>query len=605
MQHYLRNYIDYYLELDSPQYAILVTGAWGVGKTHQVRKLLPECRAHYVSLFGLTTVAEIHDAVFTEVEPTLATARKYIPTLLATLSSAVQVPQLNSVTPGLCQALLRKKVKPEKVLIFDDLERCTVASPDLLGAINTYVEHHRCKVIVIAHDEKLVDGIRVQKEKLFGHTVRVFPQVDEAFSEFLTRYNPHTVRSFLSENKAQILSTFTDSQCCSLRLLRAIMDDLSRLHSTLTEEHLNNGQAMKDLISLHTPLNLEVRSGHLKETDLAYRSSSKTRHLFRSPEGRAGEDDTPAILRANRKYKDIDICDNFLNDEVILEMLIHGVYSTTKIRHSIDNSAHFLKVEAEETPSWKLVYRFDQLEDDIVAEAQRSMEDQFRRRTVENPDEFLHIFALLMMMSEQSIIEKSLQEIFEECKMYVDDLAKDRRLPRWKLETEDKDSSQDIYDGFQYWVTDTYEAYFGKLKQHIAFHRQAALESSLSDCADALLQKLRGDAVQFAELISYSPARVGRFAANAILHNIDPKNFVSAWLGNEKKKWHYVKIALEERYARNQVFDVEHEWVKKVIARMEELAKVEAGLRAFRIRRVIPRIEHFELDRAQRESESG
>ena len=289
MEQSLKHYLDYYSSLTSPEYAILVTGPWGVGKTHQVRKLLPACKSHYISLFGLTSLSEIHDAVLAEVDPTFAKAKKYLPAIMSTLSTAVQIPQLTSLTPGFYQALLRKRVKPTKILIFDDLERCSVVAADLLGAMNTYIEHHTCKVIIIAHDSNqiahdsaLVNTLKTQKEKIIGQTIRVIPDTESAFENFQSRYGCVPYNSFLTDHRKEIISIFVESKVDSLRILRSIIDDLSRLYEALDEKHLSNDQALKELVSLHGALNLEVRFGLLEEQDLVNRTSSKIRYLLRS-----------------------------------------------------------------------------------------------------------------------------------------------------------------------------------------------------------------------------------------------------------------------------------------------------------------------------------
>lgn len=39
---HLTDYLSYFQTLKSPGYAVLVTGDWGVGKTHQVRQSIPK-----------------------------------------------------------------------------------------------------------------------------------------------------------------------------------------------------------------------------------------------------------------------------------------------------------------------------------------------------------------------------------------------------------------------------------------------------------------------------------------------------------------------------------------------------------------------------------
>ena len=64
-----------------------------------------------------------------------------------------------SVTCDLDSILLLKEenseIKGNKILIFDDLERCDVKLETLLGYINYFSEHCKCKVIIIGDENKI------------------------------------------------------------------------------------------------------------------------------------------------------------------------------------------------------------------------------------------------------------------------------------------------------------------------------------------------------------------------------------------------------------------------------------------------------------------
>lgn len=66
------------------------------------------------------------------------------------------------------ECFLRQRLKPDRTIIFDDLERSSLwanQKSELLGAINHYVEHRGFRVIVICHDERIADQLAELKEK--------------------------------------------------------------------------------------------------------------------------------------------------------------------------------------------------------------------------------------------------------------------------------------------------------------------------------------------------------------------------------------------------------------------------------------------------------
>lgn len=187
MSTHLSEYLSYYRDLETPGFAVLVTGKWGTGKTYQVKQCVPEDACYYVSLFGVQTVEQLHSEVFAVAWPGLSRASGAVEKIGSTANSMGGLWSLGGMASGVVNAALKRELEPDRVLIFDDLERSNLDVKDLLGAINNYVEHQGFRVIVIAHDKKMTKKFRDMKEKTFGQTIRVEPQVEDAMNAFLER----------------------------------------------------------------------------------------------------------------------------------------------------------------------------------------------------------------------------------------------------------------------------------------------------------------------------------------------------------------------------------------------------------------------------------
>lgn len=69
------SYLSYYYQLPySPEYAVLLKGNWGAGKTWFVKNGLKETENKYlyVSLYGITSFDEIESAFFEQLHPVLS-----------------------------------------------------------------------------------------------------------------------------------------------------------------------------------------------------------------------------------------------------------------------------------------------------------------------------------------------------------------------------------------------------------------------------------------------------------------------------------------------------------------------------------------------------
>lgn len=69
MNEHIKEPLLNYTREENPGYAIMITGDWGIGKTHTITHLLPKEETHYISLYGLSSETEIHSSLFDVMYP--------------------------------------------------------------------------------------------------------------------------------------------------------------------------------------------------------------------------------------------------------------------------------------------------------------------------------------------------------------------------------------------------------------------------------------------------------------------------------------------------------------------------------------------------------
>lgn len=181
------------------------------------------------AIFGVQSVDQIHAEVIATATPWVSKTGAIIDKSAEKVTKAGGMYALAGLAPTIFNAAFRRQLKPDRILVFDDLERSAVKIKDLLGAINFYVEQQGFRVIVIAHDKKIADDFLAMKEKTFGQTIRVEPLIDEALSFFFDEIKNPIARKFLSTYRSEILDIFKSSGVPSLRVLRHIVEDVERL----------------------------------------------------------------------------------------------------------------------------------------------------------------------------------------------------------------------------------------------------------------------------------------------------------------------------------------------------------------------------------------
>jgi GTPase SAR1 family protein len=254
-------YLTYYCSLPhSPNYAIMINGPWGVGKTYLIKRFLQQHfgegkKPIYVSLYGLTTVDEIDTALFQAIYPALGWKATQVGVRIGkTLLKKF------GVDPDVKIGDLIGKFNAD-IYVFDDLERCEASKNKVLGYINEFVEHDGCKVIIIANENEIVDSeYPKRREKLIGKTLEVESAFDEAFAYFVSMIDDLEAKDLCERNAAEIGSIYTQSGLNNLRILQQTMWDFERFCRALTEKHHENADAMAALLRLLFALSFEIRS---------------------------------------------------------------------------------------------------------------------------------------------------------------------------------------------------------------------------------------------------------------------------------------------------------------------------------------------------------
>ena len=246
---HITDFLNYYCKLTSPQYAVMLKGKWGSGKTHFINKYKDVLKRNnkkfiYVSLYGVTSYDEIETKFLEVLHPKLYNKKTILAgkiakgLLKATLkvdldddgksdgSISGQVPSLNAGD------LLNTK---DYILIFDDLERCSIKINDLLGYINYFVEHQEYKVILLANDEKFKsEEYHEIKEKLIGKTFEVVSNTELAYDCFIKEIDNNKI--FL-DYKENILRIYKQSNYNNLRVFRQVILDFDRFYNEILKQH--------------------------------------------------------------------------------------------------------------------------------------------------------------------------------------------------------------------------------------------------------------------------------------------------------------------------------------------------------------------------------
>lgn len=255
------NFLNGYMMNPDPQYAVLLKGKWGCGKTHFINHWIDTYQKQdaedkvlepvYVSLYGLSETKQITTAINRVLYPILyGKAAKAGKTFLKFMSAIVLKCDVDwnkdgnsdfSMDLGLDALSIFKsedeQMKRGNLLIFDDLERCDIPMKKLLGYLNFFVEQCNCHLIVIGDEDKIAEGENKKifgefKEKTIGREFEIATDIHSALDTFV---NQTPKNDFVVGHQEQIEKFFAMTECDNLRILRQALWDFSRFEESMTD----------------------------------------------------------------------------------------------------------------------------------------------------------------------------------------------------------------------------------------------------------------------------------------------------------------------------------------------------------------------------------
>ena len=177
MDELIESILDY-VRSDYTDYAIMINGEWGSGKTYfwnnQIKKKIESLKLNgkrfttiYMSLYGISNLEEISKKIFMETSQLMdKNLRKYmnahdLTTIPEYAKTGIDMANFfGNATNGSKVDYEEFFSTDDKVLCFDDLERANVDVIDILGYINNFVEHDHIKTIIICNENELSTKIK-------------------------------------------------------------------------------------------------------------------------------------------------------------------------------------------------------------------------------------------------------------------------------------------------------------------------------------------------------------------------------------------------------------------------------------------------------------
>ena len=434
-------FLEKYKDDPDPQYAVLLDGKWGCGKTFFIKSWLDtfqtenedELAPMYVSLFGVQTVKQINDTIngllFPFMNSKVYKIGKTITKMVASAALRFNVDydgdKKNDGTVDfkldpLMDLLNDKKeeLKGRRILIFDDLERANIGVKELYGYINRFVEHNRFKVIVVCNSTEITDKETFNRfrEKIIGRTFEIHSDIDAAINSFA---NEIPTSYFVQQHISEVKEAFKLTGYSNLRVLRQCIRDFNQIFQGI---HIDNGNPYQNKELFHFLIRFVVLYSEMSTSNKDIIANWKQKYA------QALASDRPEMLELKRRIS-----------------AIQQKYQPLEIKYGMDifrerNDITFIpdfclkgidlvgylnaKLVPTERDSWDCLYQYYEMNNEDFESQYAMTESAVLNGSFRNYQDYLKAISILIELSDLGIKEMN-SKVFDTSKAYVEKLIAD------------------------------------------------------------------------------------------------------------------------------------------------------------------------------------
>jgi hypothetical protein len=472
---HIEDYLDAYRLMPDTDFAVMITGPWGSGKTWFINEYLKhKCTKKgtkeflYLSLNGVAATADIDMLIFRAAHPLLGSklAVAACRVLMASVKAGFKIDlDLNrngqsdgeaNIDPlaGIPLADFKLKAKG-KLIVFDDLERCLLSAEEILGYINSFVEHGETKVILIGEESQFTkknEGTyNTIKEKVVGKSFRVAVSIEDVFDSLCSETAfPHSL-ALIRRNKEAVTNIFRKvydaTQKCNYRALKHCFRDFDYFCQSIDPSFQKNDRFMDALLAVFVTIDYEVQLANLTVEDIKRGPSDEEKDDGQKTESKY------AIVLKRHGLQDSGFMPEFSTVVLPREFWIMIIQNEGIDRRALSEAIRNSKYFPANQPEWVVLWHWRNLDDGVAADALAKVRDKLKKQAYCTREEILHVFSILIGLAGLGAIPETKEKLVHDLRSYVDVLLTNKRLviPPYGF----RDLSLGGYHGLGYWTDNT------------------------------------------------------------------------------------------------------------------------------------------------------
>lgn len=544
-----------YVRTSNTDYALLINGPWGSGKTYfwkdcvetklkSVKLDGKPCRPLYVSLYGCKNTKDIDTQLFLQSRVPGLESRRRLSTSVKSVAKALKVfKPLRSLDIDLGCLVNAKNA----VLCFDDLERAPLDIKEILGYINTFVEHERVKTIILTSEDAIEDEAKElykeMKEKVVASSLTFRPNLDNVFSNLIKEHESNAAfHSFVTKNVKLIRYMFERSETHNIRALRRAITALANIHDVIQADQIAPDLIAKQLICATVPTAFafhgeptdpdKLREVHKKNSLVIGAMRFTARHAEQT-EKPAYEDEFSARYFSEfdlLAYKDAvgcpPICEYVITGYLDKPLLIEWARDLTKTPTESEERIKRLTSDVRNMGNEE----FEQTAAQVLLEVEGG--------EIADVDTYVRLYDSFQWFADENLISMSRQQILDKFIGGLDKAQESGRLkarPDWRLKFDHPALKASTKEG-------------QALRQHVLEVNKKALGQGICERVQVLGSRLQEDARGFISAL-YDDGESG-FLSTPVFQELDANDTTARILALSNALKSHFRLAVQARYEK-------------------------------------------------------
>ncbi|ENM4032999.1 hypothetical protein AB7P64_000709 [Vibrio parahaemolyticus] len=291
--------VEHYCSESSVDYAILINGDWGTGKTFTMKNFLHtnyQDQYTYISLFGLSSIKDIEEEIvrsFVSISSGGADVLRDTINSLKFPSEAYSVSGVGLIVKSLLEFDKNRQLKNSRnrILCFDDLERWNGDIDICLSYISKLVEHSNTKCIVICALDRLsceahTKSLQKAKQKSIRHTYKMELSFDYILNDVIKEHidkeysDNLSLKKIFNDNSKEIKNILIKANSSNIRNIFTtikLYDCVYNNNKTLFDEFPENSYIYFQTILCFILL---LNSTHLPDSTIKHFNNSENLQYY-------------------------------------------------------------------------------------------------------------------------------------------------------------------------------------------------------------------------------------------------------------------------------------------------------------------------------------